>query len=143
MFYSVTSLAAVVGLVAAHGYPAIAPRFMSRYREQGKDRLIAAFVARARKDAAVYVAFATAGVLAIALWWPSLSFEARLATAAAALSIPATPRSVSTARSPPPSDASRWLICPTPASGRSCCSVACCCSSRRASRSRRAMSRFC
>jgi O-antigen/teichoic acid export membrane protein len=89
VFYSVTSLAAVVGLVAAHGYPAIAPRFMSRYREQGKDRLIAAFVARARKDAAVYVAFATAGVLAIALWWPSLSFEARLATAAAALSIPA------------------------------------------------------
>jgi O-antigen/teichoic acid export membrane protein len=89
VFYSVTSLAAVVGLIAAHGYPAIAPRFMSRYREQGKDGLIAAFVARARKDAAVYVAIATAGVLAVALWWPSLSLEARLATAAAALSIPA------------------------------------------------------
>jgi O-antigen/teichoic acid export membrane protein len=89
LFYSVTSLAAVVGLMAAHGYPAIAPRFMSRYREQGKSALIAAFVARARKDAAVYVAIATVAVLAIAIFWPSLSIEARLATAAAALSIPA------------------------------------------------------
>jgi len=89
VFYSVTSLAAVVGLIAAHGYPAIAPRFISRYREQGKPGLIAAFVARARKDAIVYIAVLTAGVLAIALFWPSLSLEARLATAAAALSIPA------------------------------------------------------
>ena len=66
VFYSVTSLAAVVGLIAAHGYPAIAPRFMSRYREQGKEGLIAAFVARARKDATVYAAIITAAVLAIA-----------------------------------------------------------------------------
>jgi len=89
VFYSVTSLGAVVGLVAAHGYPAIAPRFLSRYREQGKDWLIAAFVARARKDASVYVVIATVGVFAVAFLWPSLSIEARLATAAAALSIPA------------------------------------------------------
>ena len=89
VFYSVTSLAAVVGLIAAHGYPAIAPRFMSRYREQGKDGLIAAFVSRARKDAAVYVVIATAGALAVAALWPALSVEARLALGAAALSIPA------------------------------------------------------
>jgi O-antigen/teichoic acid export membrane protein len=89
VFYSVTSLAAVVGLIAAHGYPAIAPRFMSRYREQGKEGLIAAFVARARKDAAVYVTIATLAVLAFGIFWPSLSFEARAATIAAALSIPA------------------------------------------------------
>jgi O-antigen/teichoic acid export membrane protein len=88
LFYSVTSLAAVVGLIAAHGYPAIAPRFLSRYREQGKQVLIAAFVARAERDALVYVAIATFGVLALALW-PSLGTEARLALAAAALSIPA------------------------------------------------------
>ena len=89
VFYSVTSLAAVVGLIAAHGYPVIAPRFMSRYREQGKEGLIAAFVARARRDATVYVAVATLGVLAIAAFWPSLGTEARFALAAAALSIPA------------------------------------------------------
>ncbi|MGH6736446.1 MAG: polysaccharide biosynthesis C-terminal domain-containing protein [Methyloceanibacter sp.] len=89
VFYSVTSLAAVVGLMAAHGYPSIAPRFMSRYREQGKEALIAAFVARARKDAAVFAAVATAGALAFAVLWPSLSLEARFALIAAALSIPA------------------------------------------------------
>jgi O-antigen/teichoic acid export membrane protein len=89
VFYSVTSLAAVVGLIAAHGYPAIAPRFLSRYREQGKEGLIAAFVARARRDATVYVAIATLGVLAIAALWPSVGTEARLALIAAALSVPA------------------------------------------------------
>jgi O-antigen/teichoic acid export membrane protein len=87
VFYSVTSLAAVVGLIAAHGYPAIAPRFLSRYREQGKDGLIAAFVARARKDAVVFVVIATAGVLALALLWPNFIWEVRLALTAAALSI--------------------------------------------------------
>jgi O-antigen/teichoic acid export membrane protein len=89
VFYSATSLAAVVGLIAAHGYPAIAPRFLSRYRKQGKTELIAAFVARARKDATVYVTIATLAVLAFGLLWPALSLEARLATIAAALSIPA------------------------------------------------------
>ena len=88
VFYSVTSLAAVVGLIAAHGYPAIAPRFLSRYRQRGKQALIAAFIARAERDALIYVAIATLGVLALALW-PSLGIEARLAIVAAALSIPA------------------------------------------------------
>jgi O-antigen/teichoic acid export membrane protein len=89
VFYSVTSLAAVVGLIAAHGYPSITARFMSRYREQRKDGLIAAFVVRGRKDAAAYAAVITVAVLAIAAFWPSLSLEARLATGVAALSIPA------------------------------------------------------
>ncbi|ODS03237.1 hypothetical protein AUC71_10695 [Methyloceanibacter marginalis] len=75
VFYSATSLAAVVGLIAAHGYPAIAPRFLSRYRKQGKTELIAAFVARARKDATVYVTIATVAVLAFGLLWPALSLE--------------------------------------------------------------------
>jgi O-antigen/teichoic acid export membrane protein len=88
VFYPVTSLAAVVGLIAAHGYPAIAPRFLSRYREQGKGGLIAAFIARAERDALLYAAVATFGVLALALW-PTLGSEARLALVAAALSIPA------------------------------------------------------
>lgn len=89
LFYSVTSLAAVVGLIAAHGYPAIAPRFLSRYGEQKKEGLIAAFVARARRDAALYAAIATFGVLAAALLWPQLSFESRFALIAAGVSIPA------------------------------------------------------
>ncbi len=89
VFYSVTSLAAVVGLIAAHGYPSIAARFMLRYREQGKEGLVAAFVQRARHDVTVYAAIATAAVLAFALLWPAFSIEVRLALVAAALSIPA------------------------------------------------------
>ncbi len=89
VFYSVTSLAAVVGLIAAHGYPSIAARFMSRYREHGKVALIAAFVAQARRDATLYAGIATLAVLALALLWPSLGIEARLALVAAGLSIPA------------------------------------------------------
>jgi O-antigen/teichoic acid export membrane protein len=89
IFYSVTSLAAVVGLVAAHGYPAIAPRFLSRYREQGKEALLEAFFARAERDAIIYVALATLAVLAVAAFWPSFSTESRFALAAASISVPA------------------------------------------------------
>jgi O-antigen/teichoic acid export membrane protein len=89
VFYSVTSLAAVVGLIAAHGYPSIAARFMLRYREQGKEGLVAAFVGQARHDATLCAGIATIAVLAFALMWPSFSTEARLALVAAALSIPA------------------------------------------------------
>lgn len=89
VFYSVTSLAAVVGLIAAHGYPSIAARFMLRYREQGKEGLVAAFVRQARRDATLYAVIATVGVLALAVLWPSLGAEARLALVAAAFSIPA------------------------------------------------------
>jgi O-antigen/teichoic acid export membrane protein len=89
LFYSVTSLAAVVGLIAAHGYPGIAPRFLARYKSQGKRDLIAAFVARARRDAIFYVTITTGLVLAGAWLWPTLMLEERLALTAAALSIPA------------------------------------------------------
>jgi O-antigen/teichoic acid export membrane protein len=89
VFYSVTSLAAVVGMIASHGYPSIAPRFLSRYRQRGREDLIAAFLARARHSATIYVAIATLGVLILAVLGPSLSGEAHLALVAAALSIPA------------------------------------------------------
>ena len=89
VFYSVTSLAAVVGLIAAHGYPAIAARFLSRYREQGKQALVAAFVARADATRRSMSASPRVAVLALLALWPSLSTDARLALVAAALSIPA------------------------------------------------------
>lgn len=90
LFFSVTSMAALVSLIAAHGYPTIAARFLSRYRKQGNQLWVAAFIARARRDAALYVSVAVAGVVAFALLWPGLSEEARLATIAAALSVPAS-----------------------------------------------------
>jgi O-antigen/teichoic acid export membrane protein len=90
LFFSVTSMAALVSLIAAHGYPAIAARFLSRYRKQGNQQWVAAFIARARRDAARYVSLAVAGIVAFALLWPGLSQEARLATIAAAMSVPAS-----------------------------------------------------
>ncbi len=89
VFFSVTSLAAVLGLICAHGYPAIAARFVSRYREQGKEHLIAAFVSESFRVAAISVAIATLAVLGASVVWPSFDVDARLALAAAALSIPA------------------------------------------------------
>ncbi|WP_141701033.1 lipopolysaccharide biosynthesis protein [Methyloceanibacter methanicus] len=89
IFYSVTSLAAVMGVIAALGYPGIASRFVSRFREKGREDLLAAFIVHARKTVTRYAAAATIGVLAFAVFWPGLALEIRLATAAAALAIPA------------------------------------------------------
>ena len=89
LFYSVTSAAAILGIVAAQGYPAIAPRFMARYREQGREDWFAAFVIRARRDTLFYVAIATGFLLGLAWLWPDFSTQARWALTAAALSIPA------------------------------------------------------
>lgn len=89
LFYSVTSLAAVVGLAATHGFPAIAPRFISRYREKGKPALLAAFVHQARRESAFVVVLAMVCVIGFAWAWPSLDMEARAALLAAAFAIPA------------------------------------------------------
>lgn len=89
LFYSVTSLAAVMGVVAALGYPGISSRFISRYRAKGRDKLLVAFVTHVKKAAAFCAVVATLAVLAFATLWPGLSLEARLASVAAALSIPA------------------------------------------------------
>ncbi len=83
IFYSVISLAAVMGVVAALGYPEIA----SRYRDKGPKGLLPAFVNHARTSTAVCAAIATVAVLAFAAFWPGIALEARLATAAAAIAI--------------------------------------------------------
>jgi O-antigen/teichoic acid export membrane protein len=90
LFYSVTSMAALVSLIAAHGYPAIAARFLSRYRERSRQEWVAAFVAKARREATFYVAIALVAVSAFAVFWPGLTWPARSAIIAAAVSIPAS-----------------------------------------------------
>jgi O-antigen/teichoic acid export membrane protein len=90
LFYSVTSMAALMSLLAAHGYPAIAPRFLSRYRKQDRQELVAAFIAKSRDAATLYVIILVAAVVGFAWLWPGLSAEARVAIVAAALSIPAS-----------------------------------------------------
>jgi O-antigen/teichoic acid export membrane protein len=85
LFFSMTSLAAVGGLLAANGYPGIANRLMARYRERNPS-LLPAFVRQARIDIAVGAAVA---VLAIAAFALALPPETRHAAWAAALAIPA------------------------------------------------------
>lgn len=89
LFYSVTSLAAVMGMVAALGYPSIASRFVSRYREKGRAGLLAAFIAYVRTTVTRSAVLATSVVIAFAVFWPGLELDARIATGAAAFAIPA------------------------------------------------------
>ncbi len=88
IFYFATSIAHVVSMVAAFGYPVVAVRFLSRYRTRGNDLLKAAFVNRAQRDTAI-VSFA---IMTVVLFLAAIvpgDYATRLAVAAAALAIPA------------------------------------------------------
>lgn len=89
LFFSATSAASVIGLIAAHGYPGIAARFTARYRERRKPALLATFLRQAQRETISLVAIAVVGVIAFALAWPGLDGEARMTVLAAALSLPA------------------------------------------------------
>jgi O-antigen/teichoic acid export membrane protein len=88
IFYFATSIAYVVSMVAAFGYPVIAVRFISRYRTRGNDMLKAAFVNRAQSDTAI-VSFAIMAVVLVLTAVISGDSMTRYAIAAAALAIPA------------------------------------------------------
>jgi O-antigen/teichoic acid export membrane protein len=49
-FFAATSLAAVLGLVATQGYPGILQRFMTRYRQPGRNAQLAAFVTQVQRE---------------------------------------------------------------------------------------------
>ncbi|WP_051631103.1 oligosaccharide flippase family protein [Afifella pfennigii] len=89
IFFFATSLAAVLGMVAAFGYPSIAVRFVSRYRVRGATDLAGSFVRQARRDAGQISALVALLVLGGAWALPGLSGETRWAASLAALSIPA------------------------------------------------------
>jgi O-antigen/teichoic acid export membrane protein len=88
IFYFATSIAYVVSMMAAFGYPVVAVRFISRYRTRGKHRLKAAFVNRAQLDTAIVSFAGMVVVLALAAIIPGHE-HTRLAVAAAAFAIPA------------------------------------------------------
>jgi O-antigen/teichoic acid export membrane protein len=87
-FFLATSIAAVLGLVAATGYPDVAIRFFVRYREHGQSKLLAAFVRRCRVSAmwASLAGIVATGMVALL---STESVEGRWAIALGALSIPA------------------------------------------------------
>jgi O-antigen/teichoic acid export membrane protein len=81
LFYAATSLAAVLGVIAAQGYPQIAARFVGRYRNKSDERLAGHFIGHAMKEG-LLAAFAMA--FCVTLWaetWPGLDGNERLAYA--------------------------------------------------------------
>lgn len=88
IFYFATSIAYVVSMVAAFGYPVIAVRFISRYRARGNAELSDAFVNRAQRDTALAAFAAMVVMLVLAAMIPG-DPTTRLAVAAAALAVPA------------------------------------------------------
>ncbi len=88
IFYFATSIAYLVSIVAAFGYPVVAVRFISRYRTRGKIALKQAFVNRAQRDTAVVSIVAMAAVMLLAAVVPG-DLTTRLAVAVAAIGIPA------------------------------------------------------
>jgi O-antigen/teichoic acid export membrane protein len=66
VFYSVTSFAAVVGLIAAHGYPMIAPRFMLARALFGPSAPLLTVIGAQKENAALAVAaLVVLGVLGV------------------------------------------------------------------------------
>jgi len=87
-FFSATSLAAVLALLAAWGYPNLAARFISRYRERKHPRLVAGFLRHAARDIALTSLVAGLAVIAIAYFWPDTTADNRLAFMMAGLAVP-------------------------------------------------------
>ena len=87
-FFSATSLAAVLGLVTAWGYPNLAPRFISRYRERKNPGLVAGFLRNAARDIALTSVLAGVAVAAAAWFWPGTAETTRTAFILAGVAVP-------------------------------------------------------
>jgi O-antigen/teichoic acid export membrane protein len=88
VFFAVTSLAAVLGLVTSLGYPDIVARFISRYEERLRPRWTGAFIHRAFADILFVGMAAGALVVAAAAVWPEVPAGTRIAYALAGAAVP-------------------------------------------------------
>jgi len=78
LFFTATSFAALAGLIVTQGYPGIMQRFITRYRERRRARLLGAFVRQVQAET-LFLALAVSFVVAAGgLFWPGLSFDKRL-----------------------------------------------------------------
>jgi O-antigen/teichoic acid export membrane protein len=85
MFFSVTSLAAVTGLLVVQGYPNLATRFVARYRNNPK--LLGVFIRESTAAGRTWAVLAVAILLLNAAVWPGLSAHDRAALAVGALTV--------------------------------------------------------
>lgn len=88
IYFTATSLTVIGGVIAAHGYPSIATRFLSRYRRPSGASLLSAFVRRAQVETLILALALTVLVAGAAGTWPDVSAEARSAVVLAAITIP-------------------------------------------------------
>jgi O-antigen/teichoic acid export membrane protein len=88
VFFAVTSLAAVLGLVTSLGYPDIVARFVSRYRERARPRWVGAFIHRAFADTLLAGIIAGALVVCAASLWPGVPASTRTAYILAGAVVP-------------------------------------------------------
>jgi O-antigen/teichoic acid export membrane protein len=87
LFYFLSSIAMIGGLIAAHGYPSIMTRFVSRYRERGQKGHLSAFLRRARREALIWSLSAALGLAVAGLFWPGLDLNTRIAFILSVLAI--------------------------------------------------------
>jgi O-antigen/teichoic acid export membrane protein len=71
IFFAATSLAAVVGLLVAQGYPEIVQRFVTRYRENRRPDLLTNFIAQAQRETWMISAAVTISLVAFAFLSPT------------------------------------------------------------------------
>lgn len=88
-FFFATSIAAVLGLAAAAGYPDVAIRFFARYKERSQSRLLGAFVRQCKRESIWASLAAILATLTFGFFFAAESTEERWAIAIAAFAIPA------------------------------------------------------
>lgn len=83
LFYAASSLAAVLGVITAQGYPQVAARFVGRYRNKQDELLFSSFTGHAMRDGTFFAVAAALGVTAWAFYWPGHDMDERIAYAVA------------------------------------------------------------
>ena len=90
IFFSASSLAAILGIVATQGYPSIAARFVSRYSERRKDRWLSSFLSWSKREMVRFSGAVAILLTAVAISWPGIEPDLRLSLIYAGLCVPAT-----------------------------------------------------
>ena len=84
-FFTATSFAALAGLVLTQGYSGVLQRFITRYRERGRARLLGSFVWQVQAETIFLVGGIALAVAMAGLLWPGLPFDRQLVFLSTAL----------------------------------------------------------
>ena len=85
VFFAATSFAALAGLIATQGYPGVMQRFITRYRERRRERLLGSFVWQVKFETILLTVAVALSAAAVGLVWPGLTFDRILVLLATAL----------------------------------------------------------